>query len=393
MVKRKKWTIQEISLYLNEYDYKLLSTEYKTQKDKLEMICPKEHKPSISFDNFKKGKRCNDCHQENKSSLFRKDIKEIEDEYVKIGYKVIKGLDTYENQKSPLIVECDKGHKYDTYYQCLSAGSKCPDCFGKHVDFEDVKNKFKEKDYTLLEEIYLSSDTRMEYICNKHPDEIQYVTWDNLKQDRACRFCGREKTSNARRLSFEQVNKIFTDNAYILLEENYINNTTKMKYMCSKHNQEVQEADLNCIMFSKNTCKYCITENRSGRNNHLWKNGKNSISEYLRKCLNTWKLDSMKESNYKCVVTGDKFDVIHHLYSFNKIIDETIEELQLEPHKTVGEYSDSELLDIKIKCLEIHYRYPLGVCLSEDVHRQYHSLYGFDNTPEQFYEFVKYCKE
>jgi hypothetical protein len=389
MYMRKRWSIKEIADFLNEFDYKLISTEYKTQKDKLEMICPNGHEASISFDNFKNGKRCNDCHQENKSILFRKDIKEVELKYNEIGYTVVRGLDSYENQKSPLVVECDKGHQYDTYYQCLSAGSKCPTCFGKYVNFEDVKNKFKEKDYTLLEDSYYSSNTPMGYICNKHPDEIQYVTWDNLRQDRACRFCGREKIANSRRLNFEQVKSYFTDKGYILHEEKYVNNTTKMKYTCLKHNHEIQETDLNCLIFSKNTCKYCIVENRSGRNSILWKNGKNNIADYLRKNINIWKLDSMKESNYKCVVTGEKFDAIHHLYSFNKIVDETIEELGLEAHKTIGEYTDSELQDIRNKCLEIHYRYPLGVCLSEDVHRKYHSKYGFDNTPEQFYEFKK----
>lgn len=388
MSKRKRWTIEEISNYVSEYNYELISTKYETQKDRLEMICPDNHTTFISFDNFKRGRRCSECQSNIKSLRFRKNANEIKEEYEKIGYIVLKGLDTYENQKSPLLVQCDKGHTYPTYYQCLAAGSKCPKCFGKHVDFEVVKNKFNEMDYIFLENSYVSSDTKMKYICNKHPDEIQYVTWDNLKQDRACRFCGIEKVAESKRLSYKQVQNIFKDKGYILIDETYKNNTTKMKYKCSKHRNEIQETDLNSVLFSKNTCSACIRENYSGRNNHLWKNGKSNIINYLRKSINEWKLDSMKNSEYRCIVTGNKFDVIHHLYSFNKIVDETFDELGLKEFKSINEYTDEELLLIKEKCLEIHYRYPLGVCLSEYVHRQYHSIYGFDNTPEQFYEFI-----
>jgi len=41
------------------------------------------------------------------------------------------------------------------------------------------------------------------------------------------------------------------------------------------------------------------------------------------------------------------------------------------------------------KCLEIHYRHPLGVCLEERYHAKFHEEFGYGgNTEEQFYEFL-----
>jgi hypothetical protein len=131
---------------------------------------------------------------------------------------------------------------------------------------------------------------------------------------------------------------------------------------------------------------------RIGELNPNWRGGISNLYSHLRRNLTKWKLDSAKDCDYKCVLTGKRFDDIHHLYNFQNIIQETFLELDIEIKDNIGEYSMYEF--ITEKCLEIHYRYPFGVCLQQKVHRLFHEIYGFiNNNPEQFEEFKeKYNK-
>lgn len=390
IAKRKKWSIDEMAEYTQKFNYILFVDSYKTQKDKLPMLCPEGHGTEISFDNFKRGKRCRDCSRAKQSAMHRKNREEIISDYESIGYKVVDGLDEYKNNSSPLLIKCNKGHEYPSNYMIFSMGSKCSKCFGKEVDLETIIQKFKDKDYTLLETDYKNSSTKLKYVCNKHPNEIQFVTWDNLKQDRACKFCGRKKTANSRKTGYNTVFDIFKEKGYELLEENYINNTTKMKYRCLKHPSETQEATLSSVVCNKNTCQFCIDE-------AIYLKAENSqtgISEFLRTRIGKWKIDSAKDCKYKCVIDGGEYDVIHHLYSFSSIVKETFGELGLTEFKKVKDYSDKEIAQIVSKCVEIHYRYPLGVCMSVYYHKLFHRRYGVkNNTPEQFYEFLDTVKQ
>ena len=124
---------------------------------------------------------------------------------------------------------------------------------------------------------------------------------------------------------------------------------------------------------------------------NAWKGGTSPLNAYLRDFIIEWKKDSMSSCDYKCVITGEKFDDIHHLYSFNKILKEIIMELNFPIYTEIRKYTEDELKLLRLKNIEMHDKYPLGVCLSRKIHNLYHSLYGDDNTPEQFEEFkVRY---
>lgn len=142
---------------------------------------------------------------------------------------------------------------------------------------------------------------------------------------------------------------------------------------------------------------YCSTECMgigrktlySGKNNANWGGGITNISEYLRHNINDWKLDSFKKHNYRCDISGNSKNlVIHHLYNFKDIISELFEVLDIEVHSKIRDYTEAQLNILKDKCLELHYKYGLGVCLTEEFHKEFHSIYGKkDNTPDQYYEF------
>ena len=116
-----------------------------------------------------------------------------------------------------------------------------------------------------------------------------------------------------------------------------------------------------------------------------------NTSIYIRRHNVEWKKKSMQYCNFKCILSGDRFDEIHHLVSLNTILKSTYDKLHI----------DSELFDIntiseneKQIFLNEFYteqdKYPLGVCLRKDIHAQFHNAYKYgDNTPEQFYKFAK----
>ncbi len=57
----KKYTIEEIRLKFEKEEYKLLSKKYINNKQKLEYICPEGHKGSITYNHFQRGTRCAEC--------------------------------------------------------------------------------------------------------------------------------------------------------------------------------------------------------------------------------------------------------------------------------------------------------------------------------------------
>ena len=115
-----------------------------------------------------------------------------------------------------------------------------------------------------------------------------------------------------------------------------------------------------------------------------------SISRFIRGKIQYWKIASMKKCNYQCVLTGSKKFHIHHLYSFNQIILDIFNKYDFPNYDTFGEYSDEELDMILDKFIEEQNSHPLGVCIDENIHKLFHSVYGqYCNTPEQWYQFEK----
>lgn len=120
--------------------------------------------------------------------------------------------------------------------------------------------------------------------------------------------------------------------------------------------------------------------------------GYENISKMFRGQIWTWKRLSCEQCNYQCVLTGSKDFEIHHLYSFNKILQETFGEcdkLGLLKSQNVEDYSKEELDKIIQLFLNVHNKYPLGVCVDKKLHKLFHDIYGTGgNVPEQWNDFV-----
>lgn len=113
-----------------------------------------------------------------------------------------------------------------------------------------------------------------------------------------------------------------------------------------------------------------------------------TIRDYLRNHLKEWKEASMEHHKGICMISGEKGTVIHHIYPYYKIVLESIKSLGIYKGDFVDPYNGAELLMIKNKCLELHYQYGFGACLTNKIHKEYHSLFGFRGEVEEFKLFM-----
>lgn len=252
---------------------------------------------------------------------------------------------------------------------------------------EEVSQFFKDRGYTLLSESYEGATFKLRYECPSHKDKELYITLNDLKNNgRGCVYC-----AGLNKPTINEVEEAFNELGLELLTDVYVNNRTKMPYRCQKHNDSVQYAIYKTIK-KGHGCQLCGREKAGtqirGENNWNWGGGVSEIKHYLRKQLNDWKMSSLKATNFRCDITGEKASdlQIHHLTPFANIRDEVFAKLDIPIKNQISEYSDAELTLITEGIKKRHTK-ELGVPLRYEIHRLFHSIYGNSNTPEQYYEF------
>lgn len=114
------------------------------------------------------------------------------------------------------------------------------------------------------------------------------------------------------------------------------------------------------------------------------------LAEYIRSRLYMWKNDVKKRNNYTCAVTGSRSNiVVHHIYGFNLLLTEAIDNLGIDVYNDLTKYSEEQLDQLFEEFLSLQEDYGQYICISETVHRHFHNIYGYgNNTKEQWDEFV-----
>jgi len=341
--------------------------------------------------------------------------------YTKQGEKfIVKIEDLALNSHIAVIVKCDYcGKEYPKPYSQFNSKinkkiinkDACDDCrFIKTQEsnllkynvpvpnqlinnFKDIEKQFLDRDLKLLQfNEKIVNKTYLSFICEKHKFKIQKVRFEDFKNGCGCTYCSHEKQSLSQLIPIDLICKNFEDRGYIVIGESIKNKRRYIDYVCSNHLNEIQSIALSSFN-QGHGCKYCHYDNISGENHPAWKGGITPLHNYLRQHILQWKKDSLLVGNYCCVFTGGRINSIHHLYGFDLILEELIEYFQININLReikVENLSQDELKQIEEKCLELHYKYGLGVCLSKEIHNLFHRIYGYGkNTPEQFKEFTQ----
>jgi hypothetical protein len=297
---------------------------------------------------------------------------------------------------------CNKHVQFGVQRTALSHfknGTGCKECANekkrlgkKRRTTEEVIIIFNEKCLLLSEnQIYKNNYQKLKYTCPSHPDVgEQEITLDGLlaKVRDGCPKCSRENSANIQKKNFNVLIEQVSELGYTVIskEVDYVNSLSPIKFHCEKHG-EFKVAPSN-LLFRKR-CPQCGWDLNRRENHHSWNGGITSIRKSLRETLSEWKNKSLENSGYICDLTGTKKHLeVHHLYSFDLILKEVFNNLEIEIKEKIADYTEDEMALLKSEVLKIHYKYGLGVCLEKKVHKLFHTIYGHgENHPHQFEEF------
>lgn len=334
----------------------------------------------------KKGSGCPVCSEgkrvESKKIPYEK-VKEFIEIDSKSDCKLITPKDKYVKANSHIWIKCKCGKEFKTTFIEFKSSNKrqCNDC-GEYIrthalnlKYDYVKEQIENEGFELLSDEYFNVNTTLKMKCSN--EHIFDKSYNDFRNGSRCPICTYESGFRNYPYTIEEIRTIIEKEGYKLLSTKYINKYEKLIFKCPKGHEFSMCWD--CFYNQKQRCPICYKENKF--------NPYMPINSYLRGKINQWKIDSAKNCNYKCVITGQPMDDIHHLYSFQDIVIETLETLGYEV-LDVGEYSKQQLDEIEKRCLELHYDYGLGVCLSRNVHRKFHVMYGLKTNKKQFYDFI-----
>lgn len=316
-------------------------------------------------------------------------------EYTKINQPTWELMSTeYINNCTDLIFYCTT-HKreFPMTFTSLKKGSGCPRCGNYRFTIEDVSDYIENNtiDLALISTVYINANSNLLFHCKIHNFDFP-MSFNSIKnQHHTCPICALERGAKKRKFTIEEVNDYVIKNCPTikLLSKEYVDVSSKLSFYCTIH-KEVFEMSLDKLKNSKQGCKTCAIDRVSGQGHHNWKGGITPLHNYLRSKISPWRIDSSKKYNYRCDITGTYSNdmVVHHLYNFSDILQETVQELKLPIYDTINKYTKLELKQLEATCLKLHYKHGLGVCLSEEEHVLFHSIYGVkNNTKEQYTQF------
>ena len=184
-----------------------------------------------------------------------------------------------------------------------------------------------------------------------------------------CPKCGREKSSNKRLNKHEEfMDKFYKKNKYakdIIIKSEYRGANEYIDCEC-KLDGNKWKATAHNLLRGKG-CPQCAINRRKGSKNCRYnpnitdeeREAGRNYSDYKE-----WRTKCFERDDYTCQVTGKKGGKleVHHIYSYDNN-----KELRLDVNN--------------------------GITVSKEIHKQFHSIYGYgNNTLEQWGEFIKSLK-
>ena len=239
-----------------------------------------------------------------------------------------------------------------------------------------AKKRTHEEFIIILNKINPNIEVLGEYKNNNTPILcrclIDGYTWTprpkHLLDGKGCPKCGKNKSSKSRTKTHDSFIKEFYKkfpNSKIEILGEYVGAEEYIECKCIECEYEWKITPHNLL--KGKGCPKCAIKRRMGSNNCRYNpNITDEEREVGRNYSNykEWRTKCFERDNYTCQVTGEKGTrlEVHHIYSYDNN-----KELRLDINN--------------------------GITISKEIHKQFHSIYGYgNNTLEQWEEFIKSLK-
>lgn len=304
----------------------------------------------------------------------RKTYEEVRQIFEDYGFKLIS--ETYQNNKQRLSYICPK-HPLEiqtTRLNDLQSGHGCRSCGmessianmrklaeGQKHNYEDIKREVESAGFKLVSDEYINAQTHLEVICPNHPNDIIRARINDFRVGvHRCAQCAVE----SRKIPFEQVLTMFASKGYTLLESNYENSRTLMKYTCPNHPDKDTRITYDSLR-GGHECFFCATDKLRGENsphyNHNVSDEDRARDRRYDAEHHRWRVQVFIRDNYTCAACN----------TFNR---NNINAHHMDSHHW---------------CIERRHDITNGVTLCKECHKQFHTEYGYrNNTEAQFNEWI-----
>lgn len=189
----------------NRYDYSLV--DYKSAKTKVKIICKKHGIFEQTPTNHLSKRGCPECGKEERSN--KKRLEKVKfDEKIQFyfGDKYEYSFSDYKNNHTKMKFICkEHGEFWQSPIHLLEGQTGCLKCskekfrisrsFTNEQFIEKAKEKFPEYDYSITK--YISSQSRVKYICKKHG--INEIIASSLLNGFGCKKCGIENSKETKK--------------------------------------------------------------------------------------------------------------------------------------------------------------------------------------------------
>lgn len=128
--------------------------------------------------------------------------------------------------------------------------------------YDEVKEEFNKKGYTLISNKYNKISEKLEYICLKHREKgIQKIDYAHLKRGQGCKYCGYEnKKSGKEKELYEYNAKELTESkGFEFVDFKRENGKLCIYYICPRHRDDgIQKTSLVSMRKNKIGCPHCV---------------------------------------------------------------------------------------------------------------------------------------